>query len=961
MAGHMQQSVSTPPDSREHRKWCREPEVPLAAEIMASEPPVLPKIDEARCMPKDEYLEAQYRLHRYEATELLRRAVVQYRQNPTIEASEHAFIYRQAFVTGYKLTRFGAACRISAELPGSDKFGEKPTLPVSGSLMALSTRFDGFRNKCFVATVARDTVDDASPAFVEIFWADSNDAVIDPTLELVMLQPKEGYFESVRHVMVGLQQAASSKSKFDAYLYEPSQKSHRDADYLRETPRNSAIVPKSACHLDPSQLQAFQIATSRELAIIQGPPGTGKTFTSLVAIESHVKTLQVIRRNQVDGASHPMPPVIIAAQTNHALDQLLSRCIDLGIGKPVRLGGRSQDDKIKEWSMQNVRQRSKATKPNGRERTRRSLARELQLAMKKCWTTGLLETDDLREAGLITDDQHRSLTQDEWETGEEAADGESSGAIAKWLDDYVQQRDYQKAKQNSVQQSDHGGAGKVERDGEFVPIEMASLECILKALHDCEGGNWLHRAKRLLARHSDMYRIKPAERGSVYCFLYKEHFAEATSRIQDLLRLYNENCDGIQRAQCDNNVRVIHAEGIQILGCTTTGLVKYRGLLAQLRPRILLIEEAAETREANIIAALFPSIEQLVLVGDHQQLTPHADLRELCDAPHRLSFSLFERMVNVKVPYCALRVQRRMIPRLREVVQVFYPNLTDHAIVKDPHHRPPVPGMGGRNLWWFRHQWPQARTDGSGFSFWNLKEASMIVGFTQYLVMSGADPKKITILAYYNGQVGLIRKQLMQNAYLSSFDVEWSVRTIDGFQGEENDIILLSLVRGPDGNRKAMPGFVADENRAVVATSRGRCGFYIFGNSDAVLRGNSRSQRTWEKVFDVFGRQNGEYIPITTAAGAVINIHWPEEWRRVLADHKGSSSDTPIAGTSGRVEDAVDQIEAQGLPGTPKPGRHMSSDELLQKGMRNVFFERETQDVDTSSDSEGDVLISFTP
>jgi superfamily I DNA and/or RNA helicase len=52
------------------------------------------------------------------------------------------------------------------------------------------------------------------------------------------------------------------------------------------------------------------------------------------------------------------------------------------------------------------------------------------------------------------------------------------------------------------------------------------------------------------------------------------------------------------------------------------------------------------------------------------------------------------------------------------------------------------------------------------------------------------------------------------------------IMVVDNFQGEENDIILLSLVRS---NSEAKIGFLKVENRVCVALSRAKMGFYIIG------------------------------------------------------------------------------------------------------------------------------------
>jgi len=67
------------------------------------------------------------------------------------------------------------------------------------------------------------------------------------------------------------------------------------------------------------------------------------------------------------------------------------------------------------------------------------------------------------------------------------------------------------------------------------------------------------------------------------------------------------------------------------------------------------------------------------------------------------------------------------------------------------------------------------------------------------------------------------------------------VTVVDNFQGEENDIILLSLVRS---NPERRIGFLATENRVCVALSRAKQGFIMVGNMDILAADNS----TWKAV-----------------------------------------------------------------------------------------------------------------
>jgi helicase required for RNAi-mediated heterochromatin assembly 1 len=198
-----------------------------------------------------------------------------------------------------------------------------------------------------------------------------------------------------------------------------------------------------------------------------------------------------------------------------------------------------------------------------------------------------------------------------------------------------------------------------------------------------------------------------------------------------------------------SNVRLIRHLDIKVIGCTTTGLSKYRSLLSAVEPRTLLIEEAAETLEGNVIGGLMDSIQHLILVGDHQQLQANCTVRALELAPYNMNISMFERLVNNSMGYVMLNIQRRMIQDVRKLLcrdpNPFYDELRDHSSVLDRvHNRPPVPGMGGRDIYFFSHGWQDAMNAES--SRYNLQEAQFIARFFLYLCQNGVDGLKISVL-----------------------------------------------------------------------------------------------------------------------------------------------------------------------------------------------------------------------
>jgi superfamily I DNA and/or RNA helicase len=106
----------------------------------------------------------------------------------------------------------------------------------------------------------------------------------------------------------------------------------------------------------------------------------------------------------------------------------------------------------------------------------------------------------------------------------------------------------------------------------------------------------------------------------------------------------------------------------------------------------------------------------------------------------------------------------------------------------------------------------------------NDKEATFMLKFAEYLLKNHYSPEEITILTLYSGQM-LHFKAKMKNR--SSPLSKIRVTTVDNFQGEENQIILLSLVRS---NKKNSIGFLKVANRVCVALSRARKGTPFFAN-----------------------------------------------------------------------------------------------------------------------------------
>ena len=141
-------------------------------------------------------------------------------------------------------------------------------------------------------------------------------------------------------------------------------------------------------------------------------------------------------------------------------------------------------------------------------------------------------------------------------------------------------------------------------------------------------------------------------------------------------------------------------------------------------------------------------------------------------------------------------------------------------------------------------------------SFYNLHEVFMALLLALYLVREeDVSPHCITILTTYNAQLNQLENERAQGDWSWLEEVRMAV--VDSFQGEENDVIILSLVRN---NTRNAVGFLRTNNRICVALSRARNGLYILGNMTMLAKANPLWARM-ERVLIENG-EIGEEFPL---------------------------------------------------------------------------------------------------
>lgn len=215
------------------------------------------------------------------------------------------------------------------------------------------------------------------------------------------------------------------------------------------------------------------------------------------------------------------------------------------------------------------------------------------------------------------------------------------------------------------------------------------------------------------------------------------------------------------------------------------------------------------------------------MIGDHHQLPPVIKNMAFQKFSN-MEQSLFTRFVRLGVPTIDLDAQGRCRPSIASLFNWRYRNLGNlpHVLSEKAFmcanagfsHDFQLINVGDFN--------GVGESQPSPFFYQNLGEAEFVAATFMYMRLLGYPAHKISILTTYNGQKHLIRDVIKarcsNNPLIGS---PHKITTVDKFQGQQNDYILLSLVRTHN------VGHLRDVRRLVVAMSRARLGLYVFGRA----------------------------------------------------------------------------------------------------------------------------------
>ena len=346
---------------------------------------------------------------------------------------------------------------------------------------------------------------------------------------------------------------------------------------------------------------------------------------------------------------------------------------------------------------------------------------------------------------------------------------------------------------------------------------------------------------------------------------------------------YHQKMDRLKSRAAEIELR-INAElfgEARVIACTLVGSAHH--LLEGMKFGTLFIDEAAQALEA---ACWIPMrrASRVILAGDHCQLPP--TVKSIAALRAGLGKTLMERIAENKPEVVTLlKIQYRMNDeimrfssdwfyggKVESAPQIKYRSVLDydHPItwidtgeeseerrVKSEEFNSSSDDASEEseeqeNSSLFTHHSSLYKEQFVGESFGRINKAEAeltLLTLAEYFTKIGkqrvlSESIDVGIISPYRAQVQYLKKLIKKYEFFKPYRRLISVNTVDGFQGQERDVILISLVRSND---EGQIGFLKDLRRMNVAMTRARMKLIILGNKDTMTK-HPFYKKLWEYV-----------------------------------------------------------------------------------------------------------------
>ncbi|MCK7050939.1 AAA domain-containing protein [Enterobacter roggenkampii] len=576
------------------------------------------------------------------------------------------------------------------------------------------------------------------------------------------------------------------------------------------------------------QLEAFQFLVGQgPVGVLQGPPGTGKTtFVS--------KFIHYLFEHA--GANN----ILLVGQQHSAVDNVAIKarelCADKGLAlDTIRIGSESLiDDRMLPTHSRALQQK-----------IRHKFHREYDIRVNALSSRLQLPSELIGDATRL----HRSLAPLLAQLGQFQRQrerlvligGDSNESQADQLTELMHQRSQTlETVETIIRQQFNGAFGELPTDSELL------LEKLLHVLAQSHGVN------------------NPVK----------------VDRLHRLLSLSQEWLDVLRSGEAGYERFMLKTKQ---LACGTLVGVGRRSLeLEQTQFDWVIVDEAGRAQASELMVAL-QSAKRVLLVGDHKQLPPFYQNGHIKHASKLLDVSQeafresdFERAFKA-CGGVTLDTQYRMIEPIGDLVSAcFYADdigklHTGRGPAKYWYDELPSPWNKGVS--WIDTTSEQGEKEAKP-GYTNQHEINLLLQSLRVLVEANAvehlqrtvtneQPYPIGIITMYRAQKNEIETQLNQAEWMGPLRHLIRIDTVDSYQGQENKIIILSLVRD---NSDALQGFLRDTPRINVAISRAQERLVILGASRMWRKDNNDSAlgSVYEYISEQATQENSHYQMITT-------------------------------------------------------------------------------------------------
>ena len=576
--------------------------------------------------------------------------------------------------------------------------------------------------------------------------------------------------------------------------------------------------------LNPGQRAAFrQLLACGPVGLLQGPPGSGKT--RFIAALAH----WLLKRG---GARR----VLIASQSHEAVNNVLEQLLRTyrrhgGQAELLRVGSRGATERIRPYQAKSLRERYRVRFENG------------------------LKTRVAHAAGAM-------------------------GIPRPFVHDVVDVDIRLGSIQRSLEMAAIAAAGDADRD------ERRRSETRLRTLREA----FSKVASDMLGRFVDLDVEKSPE-------VVEEAYAATLAAsprcspgdlvsTRKLLALSHEWRETLGSGH--RNFDEFLAKTRSVVAGTCVGLGQSQIRLEEGSFDWVIIDEAARCTSGELAVPLQMG-SRIVLVGDQLQLRPMVDrevqiaLREeMRGIPrHELERSDFERAFAS--PYgrrnsTVLDEQYRMAPAISDTVsEIFY---RPHDVeLKPSEDREPdgafadLPADLAPQMAWFDTAGMPGSVESErndGRDVWNEAEIEGVLAILTRIAgeaaladeLSRRAEPAIGVICMYSEQKRRLEREWSQRPFPEAFRRAVTIDTVDAYQGKENAIVIVSLVRS---NKRRKPFHVGSANRCNVALSRARERLYVVGDSG--MWGDARNQSPMRQVLKRMRDLPDEVAAVTPVSG----------------------------------------------------------------------------------------------